>query len=440
MQVSVETTSGLERRLTVGIPADVVDKEVQKRLNEATKTVSINGFRKGKVPLKVVKQRYGAGVRQEVLGDTINRSFYEAVQKESIRPAGQPNIQPKQMDEGKDIEYIATFEVYPVIELKGTEGIDVTSYDAEISEDDVTKIIETLRKNQAEWSEVKRKAKKDDQVNIDFLGTKGGEPFDGGKGEKVDLILGSKQMIPGFEDGLIGVKSGETRSLELTFPEDYQSEELRGADVVFEVTANSVSEKKLQALDEAFFEKFGVTEGGEEQFRKEVKENMEREKEIAKRAKVKDQLMDALLEANEVDVPKALLASEIDAMRQQMVQQYGGAAQGLDLKSILPDDMFLERAQKRVALGLVVSEVVSQNSLKAEKDVVKRLIEEAASSYEDPEGVVQQYYSNERLLQSVEAAALEEAVVELLFDKANVTDATVSYEEVIKPLEGAENS
>lgn len=439
MQVSVETTSGLERRITVGIPAEVVDKEVKKRLSEAAKTIRINGFRKGKVPLKVVKQHYGAGVRQEVLGDTINRSFYEAVQKESIRPAGQPNIQPKQLEEGKDIEFVATFEVYPSIELQGTDGIEVTRYDADISEDDVTKIIETLQKNQAAWEPVDRKSKLDDQVNINFLGQKDGEPFDGGKGENVDLVLGSKQMIPGFEDGLVGVKADETRSLELTFPEDYQAEELRGADVVFEVSVNSVSARKLPEIDDAFFEKFGVTGGDEEKFRSEVKENMEREKEIAKRSKLKDQLMDALLAANKVESPKSLLSAEIDALRQQTVQQYGGAAEGLDLKSILPDDMFKERAEKRVALGLVVSEVVTQNKLKADKDVVRRLIEEAAASYEEPEAVVQQYYSNENLLQSVEAAALEEAVVELLLSKANVTDASVSYEEVIKPLPSVES-
>ena len=437
MQVSIEATSGLERRLTVAIPADTVDAEVTKRLNDAAKNVRINGFRKGKVPMRVVKQRFGAGVRQEVLGDTINRSFYEALQKEAIRPAGQPNIEPKQMDEGKDIEYVATFEVYPVVELKGLDDLEVTKYDAEITEADVDKIIDTLRKNNAEWKPVKRKAKKGEQVNIDFEGTKDGEAFEGGSGESVDLILGSDSMIPGFEAGLVGAKASEVVELNLTFPEDYQAEELRGAAVIFSVTVNTVSEQILPELNDEFFAKFGVEGSDVDSFKKEVQENMEREKQIALKAKIKDQLMEALLSANEIDTPKALVSSEIDAMRTQMVQQYGGAAQNLDLRSLLPDDMFRERAEKRTALGLLVAAIVDQEKLKADKSVVRRLIEDAAATYQDPDSVINQFYSNERLLASVEAAALEEGVVDFLLSKAKVTEATVSYEDAIKPLDAS---
>lgn len=434
MQVSLETTSGLERKLTIGVPADVVDQEVAKRLTEAAKTVRINGFRKGKVPLKVVKRQYGAGVRQEVVGDTINRTFYEAVQKESIRPAGQPSIEPKQMDEGKDLEYIATFEVYPELDEVKIEGIEVTQYDADIESKDIDKMVENLRKGQSEWVDTKAQIKKGFKVNINFAGTKNGEAFDGGSAENHELEIGSNSMIPGFEDGIVGMKPGEEKDVEVTFPEDYQVEDLRGAAAVFNITVNSAQKQKLPALDDAFFEKFGVTEGGEEKFREDVKGNMEREKAKAIKAKTKQQIMDGLMELNPVDVPAALIAGEIDALRNQTIQQYGGAVQNLDMKALLPDDMFRDQAKQRTALGLVVSEVVVKEKLEADKDKVRELVEEAASTYQDPEEVINYYYNNEQLLKSVEAAALEEQVVDLILEKANVTEVNVSYDEALAPL------
>lgn len=435
MQVSIEATSGLERRLTVGIPAEVVDNEVEKRLKQAAKTVRINGFRQGKVPFKVVKKRFGDGVRQEVLGDTIQRSFYDAVQQESVRPAGQPSIEPKQMDEGQDVEYVATFEVYPEIELKDLDGVEITRFDAEINDADIDKMIETLQKGQASWEPVKRKSKKGDKATIDFEGKIDGEIFDGGSAKGHELELGSDSMIPGFEKGIIGMKSGETQVVNATFPEDYQVEDLRGKEAAFEITVHEVKGQKLPNLDDEFFAKFGVSEGGEEKFREEVKANMEREKQRAIKAKIKDQVMNALLDANPVDLPAALVKSEINAMRQQMVQQYGQSAQNLDLQALLPDDMFKQQAERRTALALIISEVVKAHELKADKDLVRGIVEEAASTYEDPQEVINYYYSNEQLLASAEAAALEEQVVEVLMSKANVSDATVSYDEVIKPAE-----
>lgn len=433
MQVSIETTSNLGRRLTVGIPAETVDKEVNKRLAEAAKTVRINGFRKGKVPMKVVKQRFGAGVRQEVIGDTINRSFYEAVQKESVRPAGQPSIEPKQLDEGKDVEYIATFEVYPEFEVAGLEDIEITKYDADIDDKDIDKMIESLQKSQSEWVDTKAVIKKDFKVNINFEGLRDGEAFEGGSAENHELVIGSGNMIPGFEDGIVGMKPGETKAIDVTFPEDYQVEDLKGVAVVFNITVNSAQKQKLPKLDDSFFEKFGVTEGGEEKFREDVKANMEREKQKAIKNKVKEQVMDALLEKNEIEVPASLISGEIDALRQQMVQNYGGAAQNLDLKTLLPDDMFREQATKRTSLGLIVSEIVKNEKISVDKDVVKRLVEDAASTYEQPEEVINYYYNNEQLMQGVEAAALEEQIVDYIVGKAKVTDASISYEELMKP-------
>ncbi len=440
MQVSVESTSGLERRITVGIPSEVIDSEVEKRLQEAAKTVRINGFRKGKVPLKVVKQRYGAGVRQEVVGDAINKSFYEAVQKESLRPAGSPSIEPKSLDEGADVEYIATFEVYPTVELADLSEVTFTQYTAEIVDADVEEMIETLRKSQASWVEADGAAEDGQRVKIDYVGKKDGEAFEGGSAEGQWLVLGSKSMIPGFEDGLLGAKAGDSKTLELTFPEDYHSEELKGADVVFDVTVHEVQSQELPEVDETFFEKFGVTEGGLEKFREEVRNNMEREKRKALRSKLKEQVMDALLDAHKVELPQSLVKSEIDVLRNQAVQQYGAIADKIDVKALLPDDMFREQAERRTALGLIVSEIVKQESLRADKDKVREIVEETASTYESPEEVVNYYYSNEQLLASVEAAALEEQVIDTLVEKAKVEDKAVSYQEAIKPLSKEEDA
>ncbi len=432
MQVSIETTSGLERRLTVGVPAAQIDSEVEKRLKEAAKTVRLNGFRKGKVPFKVVKQRFGAGVRQEVLGEVMSRSFYEAVEKESVTPAGQPNIEPKEMAEGKDLEFVATFEVYPEVALGDFSKIEVTKLLAEVQDSDVDKMLDVLRKQQASWTSVDRAAANDDRVNIDYTGTKDGEEFQGGKAEGQALVLGSGQMIPGFEDGLVGLKAGDETVLKLTFPEDYHSEELKGAAVEFAVKVNAVEEQVLPELNAEFFEKFGVKCDDEAGFREEVKSNMSRELKNAAKNKLKNQVMDKLIELHEVDLPKALVASEIDALRNQMAQQFGDNVKNLDLKSLLPDDMYKEQAERRVALGLVVGEIVKSKELKVDNDRVRSMVEEMASSYEEPEEVVKYYMSNRQLLASVESVVLEDQVVDHVLEAANVTETQSTYEDVIK--------
>lgn len=437
MQVSIETTSGLERRLIVGVPADVIDKEVNKRLQEAAKNVRINGFRKGKVPLKVVRQKFGSGVRQEVLGDTINRSFQEAVRQKDVKPAGQPKIEPKQFAEGQDLEYVATFEVFPEINLKEIDGVSIDQYAADISEQDIDEMIDTLRKSQAKWVEVDRPARDGDRVNIDFVGTKGGEAFDGGTATGYSLQIGSKSMIPGFEDAVIGMSPGETKSVPLTFPEDYQVEDLKGAAVEFSITLNTVSEQQLPEVNDEFFAAFGVQEGGLEKFRADVKDNMEREKERMIKNKIKTQVLEALLAANEIEVPKALVQNEIDVLRQQAVQQYGQLSSKLDVRSLLPDDLFRKRAERRTALGLLISEIVGQQKIMVDKDRVKALVQSIASTYEDPESVISYYYSNDELLSGAKAAVLEDQVVDYLLTKAKVTVKSVSYQELIKPEDEA---
>lgn len=436
MQVSIETTSGLERRMTVGVPAAEFDGEVNKRLQEAAKTVNINGFRKGKVPLKVVKQRYGASVRQEVMGEMINRTFYDAATKEEVKPAGQPSIEPKENKEGQDFEYVATFEVYPEVELNQTAGFEIEKLTAEVGTEDVDKMIDILRKQQAEWKPVERPAADADQVNIDYVGTKDGEAFEGGSAEKQDLVLGSGSMIEGFESGIEGLSAGDKKTLALTFPEDYQAEELQGAAVEFDVTVNSVSEQELPELSAELYQKFGIETDTEEEFRSEVQKNMGRELKNAVKTQVKTQVMDKLIEANEVALPGALIVGEIDALRGQMAQQFGAQAQNLDLKSILPDEMFEEQAKRRVSLGLVVGEIVKQKEITVDGDKVREMVDEIASTYQDPEEVVTYYYGNQQLLSGIESAVLEDQVVDAIMAEANVTETQSNYEDVLKAAQG----
>jgi trigger factor len=431
MQVSIESSTGLERQLKVGVPADKIDQEVTDRLQKATKTVSIKGFRKGKVPLKVVKQHYGRGVRQEVIGEIVNSSFYEAIQQEELRPVGQPRIDDIKDSEGQDLEYLAVFEVYPELELADLTKVKVSRPVADVTAADVEKMIGVLRDQQATFNVAEKAAEEGDQVNIDFVGTHKKEEFAGGSAEGQDLILGSDSMIPGFEDGIVGLSAGDESVLKLKFPKDYHSEELKGKAVQFAVKVNSVSVKQVPEMDDEFFKLYGVESGGEEKFRGDIEANMERELKNAIRTKIKNRVMDQLFKLNQVDVPDALVANEITQLKQQMVQQFGGGQQ-IDL-SMLPDDMFKEKAERRAALGVIVSEVVKVQELSPDEDKVRARIDEIASTYEQPQEVVDYYYSKPELLSSVEAVVLEDQVTELVLSKAKVKDETQPYDEVVKP-------
>lgn len=434
MQVSLETTSSLERRLTVGVPADVVDGEVNRRLEDAARSARINGFRRGKVPMSVVRQRFGQGIRQEVLGDVINRSLDDAFRKENLRPAGRPQIEPKQLGAGKDVEFVAVFEVYPTFELQDLTGQAVTRHSAEISEADVDEMIEILRKSQAKWEPAARPAASGDRVNIDFVGTQDGVAFDGGSAQGHNLHLGSNTMIPGFEDAIVGMSAGETKDAALTFPTDYHVESLKGANVSFAITLNSVSGEQLPAVDDTFFATFGITEGGLDRFRADVKNNMENEKNKASKNRLKNDVFSALLAINSVEVPKSLVNEEIDALRNQALQQYGQIdISKLDVRALMPDELFREQAQRRTSLGLLISEIIVKNSLRPDGDRVRSLIESAAASYEDPQGVIDYYYATPNLLASVESAAIEDQVVELLIGTMQVNDLVVPYQELIRP-------
>lgn len=431
MRVSIETTEGLERKMTIAVPGEQVDTAVNARLQEAAKNVNLKGFRRGKVPFKVIKGKFGKGVRQEVVGELMSQTYYEAISQESLKPAGQPKIEATNVIEGEDLEFTAIFEVYPEITLPDFSKIEVERLSAEIEDADIDEMIMTLRQQRQIWEVVERSAAIDDRVNIDYVGTLGGEEFEGGRGSGTNLVLGSERMIPGFETGIVGNSSGEVFVLTLEFPGEYYNEELAGKQVEFELTLNSVSTQVLPEIDEEFFKSFGIDEGGEPAFREEVSSNMRRELKVSSRSKLKNQVMDALIDAVDVSVPATLIAGEIQQLRDQAIQQIG-AGKNID-PAMLPDDLFTDQARRRVVLGLILGEVVQQHKITADPVRVREAVEELASTYESPDDVVNWYYGDKEQLGTVESTVIEDQVFDHIIDTANVRETRLSYQEVIKP-------
>jgi len=431
MQVSVESTSALERRMTIGVPAERIETEVTKRLQQTARRAKVAGFRPGKVPMSVIRQRYEDSARQEALGDLIQATFYEAIVEQKLNPAGAPAVEPKSFEKGKDLEYVATFEVIPEIQVAGLDSIAIERLQAEVGDADVDNMLEILRKQNTRFEASDRAAENGDQLTIDFVGKVDGEVFAGGSAKGTQLVLGSGRMIPGFEDALVGVKAGEERVITPTFPADYQNLDLAGKTAEFAVTVGAVAAPQLPELNDEFFALFGVKEGGLEGFRSEVRKNMQRELRQAIKSKVKNQVMEGLLAANPVEVPKALIGNEVNRLRVQAVQQFGGNIK----PDQLPAELFEEQAKRRVSLGLLVAEVVKQFELKPDDARVREVIEEMASAYQEPEQVVAWYYKNDQQLNEVRSVVLEEQVVDTVLQKAKVTDKAVSYEEAVKPAE-----
>ena len=432
MQVSVETTQGLERRLTITVPSDTVDSAVKSRLQQLAKTQRINGFRPGKVPVSVIKKRFGQAVRQEVAGDVMQQNFYQAVIQEKIQPAGMPKFELTKDEDGQDLEFVASFEVYPEVEVKGVSDIEIEKPVVEITDKDLDNMMETLQKQHASWKEVKRKAKKDDKVIIDFVGSIDGEEFEGGKAEDFALELGKDRMIPGFEKPLVGAKAGEEVTIEVTFPEDYHAENLKGKDAEFDIEVLKTEGPVLPEVNDEFAKLFGVEEGGVEALREEVSKNMTRELTSAVKAKVKEQVIEGLLESNEVELPSALVAQEVDVLRQQAVQRFGGQVDPKNMPQ-LPAEMFEEQAKRRVKVGLLLGEVIKTNELKVDEAKVEELIASAASAYEDPQEVIEYYKSNKELNQQMQNVALEEQAVETLLANAKVKDKKAKFKDIMNP-------
>ncbi|MGM3161315.1 trigger factor [Dickeya undicola] len=428
MQVSVETTQGLGRRVTITVAADSIENAVKSELVNVAKKVRIDGFRKGKVPAKIVEQRYGASVRQDVLGDLMQRHFVDAIIKEKINPAGAPNYVPGEYQVGGDFTYSVEFEVYPEVELKDLDTIEVEKPLVDVSETDVDGMLDTLRKQQATWKETDRAATAEDRVTIDFSGSVGGEEFEGGKASDFVLAMGQGRMIPGFEDGIVGHKVGDEFTIEVKFPEDYHAENLKGQDAKFAIVLKKVEERELPELTADFIKRFGVEDGSVDGLRAEVRKNMERELKGAIRNRVKSQVIDGLVKANDIDVPAALIDNEVDVLRRQAAQRFGGnEKQALEL----PRELFEEQAKRRVVVGLLLGEVIESNELKADEDRVNTLIDEIASAYEDPREVVEYYKKNKEMMNNMRNVALEEQAIETLLSKAKVVEKAVSFNELM---------
>jgi trigger factor len=432
MQVSVETTSGLERRMTVQIPKDKLDQEVQVRLKQLAGKAKIQGFRPGKVPMNVIKQRYGGQVEQEVMGELIQSSYVEALTQENLRPAGMPHIQPAEStSESGEMTYTATFEVYPEIAIKGLENIKVEQPVLEISEQDMGEMLETIRKQRKQWKEADKAAENGDRVAIDFEGFMDGEAFEGGTAKDYALELGAKRMIPGFEDQVVGIKAGEERSINVKFPADYHAKNLADKDVEFKVKAHKVEAPELPELNDEFAESFGITEGGLDKLREQVKENMEREAKQKIRSQVKQQVLDGILEQNPVDLPRVLIDGEIEHLMQQQ-RQAMGLSEGNQTQDIDPK-LFEDQARRRVALGLILSELIKQNEIKVEPAKLREAIENIAASYERPEEVVKYYYGDKERLSEIENLVLEDEAIDWVVTQASVTDKKTTFNELMNP-------
>ncbi|MFO4679941.1 trigger factor [Vibrio cholerae] len=431
MQVTVETLEGLQRRLNITVPAANIEDAVAAELRNIAKNRRFDGFRKGKVPMKMVAKMYGKAVRQDVLGEVMQRHFIEAIVKEKINPAGAPTFAPVEIGEGKDLVFTATFEVYPEVELKGLENIAVEKPAAEVTDADVAEMLETLRKQQATWKEVDEAAENGKRVSIDFVGSIDGVEFEGGKAENFPLEMGAGRMIPGFEDGIVGKTKGMEFVIDVTFPEDYHAENLKGKAAKFAIKVNKVEARELPELNDEFVARFGVAEGGVDALKAEVRKNMERELKQAIKARIKEQAIEGLVKENEIQVPSALIDQEINVLRQQAAQRFGG---NVEAAAQLPRELFEEQAKRRVVVGLLLGEVIRTHELKADEEKVKALITEMATAYEDPSEVVSYYEQNQQMMNNMRNVALEEQAVDAIIAKAKVTEKAISFSELMNPV------
>jgi len=435
MEVSVESTGSLERKMTVQVPPERIEQEVERRLEAMRPRVKMPGFRPGKVPYRLVKQRYGADVRQEVLGEVLRNSLDEALTQEALQPAGQPHIEPRSGEPGQGLEYVATFEVYPRVELGNLAQIVIRRPQAEVTEADVDQMIETLRRQRTEWEAVERQSQQGDRVTIDFEGSLNGEPFEGNQASDVQVIIGQGRLLEAFESQLAGMAPGEERTIDVSFPEQYQAEQLAGRTAQFWVYVKAVEAPRLPDVDADLARAFGIDSGDVQALRREVRQNMERELEQAVKSQVKSQVMDGLYQQQAVALPTALVQEEIGRLRQQAKE-----STGVQDDNRLPDELFDEEARKRVALGLIVGEVVRQHDIQLDKERVQRTLEATAATYEDPQEVIDYYRSNREAMSSIEAMVLEDQVVDWVLEQAQVSDEPTTFEAVMNPGKTGEQS
>lgn len=427
MQVSVESTGALERRMEVHVPAERIEKAVDDRLQKMSRTVRLKGFRPGKVPVKVVRQQFGQQVRQEVLGDVVQSTFAEAVEQEKLAPAGGPRIEPISTDQGGDLKYRAIFEVFPQFELKGAEGMAITRPAAEVQTADIDAMIENLREQRATYSAVDRPADAKDRVTVDFAGTVDGQPFDGGKGENIAIMLGAGKMLADFEAGLYGVRGGEEKSIELVFPANYGAQELANKKATFAVTVKSVEGQQLPELNDEFSKTYGVEEGGIERLREEVAENMRRELGEAIRGRVKKQIMDTLVAENPLDLPRNLVDSQVRELQMDAGRRMGAR----DASQLPPAESFVETARRRVLLSLLINEIIRTANIQLDQSKVLARFQELSQQFPDAAQAMQTYRNNPQIQRQMEAGVLEDQVIDWLLERAKVEDKPASFKELM---------
>lgn len=439
MAVSVETLNGLERKLTVSVPTAKLEDEVEKRLKKLVSKVKIDGFRPGKVPFSEVKKRYSDSVRYEVMRDLIQSSLYEALNEQKLIPANTPTIEPEELVAGKDLQYSATFEIFPEFEIVELDGQEVKIISSEVKDSDIDSMIENLREQNKVWTEVQKDAELNDKVVIDFEGFLDGVAFDGGKAKDFELILGSGSMIPGFEDGIKGAKLDQEFEINTTFPADYNHEVLAGKEALFKITLKKVMQGELPDLDDEFAKSFNIKSGGMEALRKDIKENMTRELDRQVSSKNRESIFDALLKENNFDLPLSLIDDEIENLKHQMYHRiYGHEHKENEVIPDFPRELFEEQAKKRVKLGLLFSEFVKKHEIKVDSAQVDAMIDKLASAYEKPESVHSWYKGNKKRLEEIEGLVLEELVADKIVANANIIQLALDYQEVVNPKQDEE--
>ena len=430
MQTNPQAASPLERRIDMTVPMADIEKEVAQRLKKMARTVKMPGFRPGKVPFKMVEQQYGAQARNEAIGEAVEKAFGNAVREQNLRVAGYPRIEPKGGEDASRLEFSAVFEVYPEVKLNGFGDKIIERPQLDVGEAEVDKTLEVLRKQRTTFSAAERAAEKGDRVVIDFTGKLNGEAFQGGQATDYPVVLGEGRMLPDFENGIAGLKAGENRTFDLTFPADYQVTELAGKQVSFDVTLKRVEAPQLPEVDAAFARSLGIEDGDIAKMRAEIRANLENEIRKRIKARIKEQAMQALLDANPLDVPKALIEQESESMAEAARQDL--ASRGADIRNMPVDaTWFAAQAERRVKLGLIIAEAVKGNALHAKPEQVRALIDEQAESYEKPEEVVRWYYSQPQRLAQVEALAIEENVVNWVVANVQATDKAASFDELM---------
>jgi trigger factor len=429
MQVSIETLDGLERRMTVQVPSKTVTQAVEKKLNDLRKTIKIDGFRPGKVPLKVVQQKFGGHVRQEVISDVIESSYHEAIIQENVRPAGMPSIESVNSKDKEDMSFTATFEIYPEIEELVFDTIKIEKPVAEVTDKDLEAMIQNLREQRKQWSEVQRKATTGDQVMVDFEGRIDGELFEGGTGKDMPVEIGAGAMLEEFEAGLKGIKAGEEKRVEVGFPDDYHGKEVAGKKAEFTLRATRVSEAVVPELDASLVKSYGIEDGDLDKFRADVRDKMVNELRQKIKQEIKHAAMRGLLEENDIIAPSALVAEEVKSLKLQAAERSGQNIESSD-SSALPDEMFQEDADKRVRLGLLVGEVIKRENIELDAALVESTLAEMASTYEEPDQLKEYYRQNKDARSGLESMVLEEQVVNHILSKAKVTEKQTSFEEV----------